>query len=138
MDNNIIAGNGKSRKAIMGKQFLYALLLCLCAQGCAEAIEKDLSKKQVTLTAPSDQVVVPDSSALTFAWDSLEGAIRYKLQVVSPSFDSIVQLYADTTVTGFFYTLPLLTVRGRYQWRVMGLNNTTVSEYSVPWNFTVQ
>ena len=120
------------------KYFFYALVLSLCGQGCAEAIEKDLSKKTVRLMAPSDGIAVADSTALTFAWDSLDGAKQYQLQVVSPSFDSIVYLYADTTIKGFLFTLPVFTVRGRYQWRVLGFNTTSSSEYSAPWNFTVQ
>ena len=117
---------------------MFALLLGLLAQGCAEAIEKDLSKRTVRLLAPSDGVTAADSTAMTFAWDSLEGANRYTVQVVTPSFDSIVTLVADTTLKRFFYTIPQLTIRGRYQWRVMGLNNTSSSGYSVPRNFTVQ
>lgn len=113
-------------------------MLGLLASGCAELIEKDLSKKTVQLVTPSDGIMAADSSAMTFAWDSLDGANRYTLQVVSPSFDSAVLLLADTTMKGFFYNIPLLTVRGRYQWRVMGLNNTSSSEYSTPRNFTVQ
>jgi hypothetical protein len=125
-------------KPIKGQRILFALLLGLLAQGCAEAIEKDLSKRTVRLLAPSDGVTAADSTAMTFAWDSLEGANRYTVQVVTPSFDSIVTLVADTTLKRFFYTIPQLTIRGRYQWRVMGLNNTSSSGYSVPRNFTVQ
>jgi hypothetical protein len=125
-------------KRIKGKYIVYALLFGLLAQGCAETFEKDLSKRTVRLFAPSDGVTAADSAAMTFAWDSLDGANKYTLQVVSPSFDSVVQLLADTTVHGFFYTIPQLTIRGRYQWRVMGLNNTSSSEYSVVRSFTVQ
>jgi hypothetical protein len=125
-------------KRIKGKYLVGALLLAAMVQGCAEALEKDLSKQTVRLVAPSDGIVAPDSSAMTFAWDSLDGASRYTVQVVSPSFDSTVGLYADTTVKGFFFTLPQLTVRGRYQWRVMGSNTTSSSAYSVPRSFTVQ
>jgi hypothetical protein len=124
--------------SINGKRIVFVLLLGLLAQGCAEAIEKDLSKRTVRLIAPSDGITTADSAGMTFAWDSLDGAYRYTLQVVRPSFDSVVSLVADTTVKGFFFTVPQLTVRGRYQWRVMGLNNTSSSEYSVPRNFTVQ
>jgi hypothetical protein len=122
---------------IKRKQLVFALVIGLMVQGCAEALEKDLSKQTVRLVSPADNVIVADSSSLTFAWDSLTDAKRYRLQVVSPSFDSAVYLVADTTVRQLFYTVPQVTVPGRYQWRVMGLNNTSATAYTMR-SFTIR
>lgn len=125
-------------KPVKKRHIAAVLLSGLLITGCAELMEKDLSKQTVRLVAPSDGVVAADSTRMTFAWDSLDGAIRYRLQVVSPSFDSIVRLYADTTLNGFFFTIPVLSDKGKYQWRIMGSNNSSATDYSAPRTFTVQ
>ena len=116
----------------------YLLGAALLLGGCAELIEKDLSKKNVGLIAPSNNVAIPDSLALSFAWDSVDGATQYTLMVATPSFDSIVQLVADTVVTRTSLTLPALNTTGQYQWRVMASNNTSSTPLSAPWTFLLQ
>lgn len=113
------------------------LAAAFLSTGCAEVIQKDLSKLNVILIAPSNNVSIPDSVALTFAWDSLAGAQTYTLQVVTPSFDSVVQLLADTTVYGTYLSLPSFNSPGTFQWRVMASNNTSSTSFSGPWNFQV-
>jgi hypothetical protein len=125
-------------KTINKKRVLYGLAIIVLLQGCAEVLEKDLSKEKVQLVAPSNGISAPDSVALTFAWDSLDGASQYRLQIASPSFDSIVQLIADTPVAGMFLSLPAFSIAGKYQWRVMASNTSSSSPYSAPWTFTIQ
>ena len=119
------------------KTLLCALAGALLIAGCAEMLEKDLSKKNVLLVAPSNGVTEPDSAAITFAWDSVDDAKNYRLQVAMPSFDSIVSLLADTTVYGTFFTLPALDSPGQYQWRVMASNTTSSTPFSTPWTFLI-
>lgn len=116
-----------AKKIIAGVFFFLSLIL----PGCDEALEKDLSKEQVTLLAPVNNLVSGDSSQ-TFAWQSLEDANAYELQIVSPRFDSIVQFVADTTVKTTFFQFSLQP--GSYQWRVRAQNAGSSSLYSVSWN----
>lgn len=120
------------------KPLVYGLAILFLVGGCAEVLETDLSTKQVQLVAPSNGVAIPDSIALTFAWDSVAGANKYLLQIASPSFDSIVQLIADTPVFGTFLYLPAIPNIGQYQWRVMASNSSSSTPFCTPWNFTIQ
>ncbi|HYC28036.1 MAG TPA: hypothetical protein VEB42_04455, partial [Chitinophagaceae bacterium] len=59
------------------------------------------------MLAPANGVSSTDTLQ-TFYWELANGATQYELQVVSPGFDSIVQLIADTTTARNRVTMPLL------------------------------
>ena len=60
-------------------------------------IQKDIKNDIVNIIAPVDNMNTPNNT-ITFWWDELEGAEKYNLQIVKPSFDSITQLIVDTNV----------------------------------------
>jgi predicted secreted protein len=84
-----------------------------------EFIVKDIKNKTVTIIAPSDNLTTPNNS-VTFWWEELEGAEKYNLQIVKPSFSSVIQLITDTTVTSNKFTKVLTP--GAYQWRIKAIN----------------
>ena len=90
-------------------------------------IEKNLKNKTVTLISPGDSLKT-DAQTQLFYWDVVEGAIKYNLQIVSPDFGSITQLFVDSNVarTKFNYTLRA----GTYQWRVRAYNGSSYTEYA--------
>lgn len=104
------------------------LLLFATLSGCDDIIEPDLSSKAVQLIAPSDSVVT-SANVQTFWWKELDGALTYELHVVSTSFDSIVSVVLDTTLTKnqFQYTLG----PGQFQWRVRALNGSSSTPYVI-------
>lgn len=107
----------------------------LLITGCEETTEVVLTDKEVTLLSPVGNLVSNDSIQL-FYWESLQGTVKYRMQIVSPKFDSIVKLIADTLIVSNKFTQKLNP--GKYQWRVRAENNSTVSKYSMLYNLTIQ
>jgi hypothetical protein len=107
------------------------LLLCpfLTAifHGCDDFIEKDLEGKNITILAPMDKLVTSNTS-ITFWWETIEGTLDYNVQVVSPAFDKVEKLWADTFVTGNKFEISL--VPGSYQWRIKGWNGSSQTNFT--------
>ncbi len=95
--------------------------------GCDDLMEKDLSGRTVYLIAPTDSVVTA-ISAQTFWWEEMDGAMAYELNIVTTSFDSIVQLVLDTTISGTQFQHTLWP--GQFQWRVRAVNGSSSSNYT--------
>lgn len=97
------------------------MLLCL-GYGCSDVLEQDLKDEQVVLKAPVDGLVTNDATQV-FWWEALdEPFTAYRIQVVSPSFDSIESLWIDDEVTeGLIYEANLPS--GTYQWTVLATNS---------------
>ena len=110
-----------------------AAILLLC--GCEEALETSLVDKKVVLLAPANNLVTTNTEQ-TFYWETVNGATKYQLTVVTPNFASIAKLVADTLVTKNNFAMTLTP--GVYQWRVRAVNNSTQSAYSDEWKFTIQ
>ncbi|GAB3433031.1 hypothetical protein GCM10027516_43290 [Niabella aquatica] len=104
--------------------------------GCEEVFEQDLSKAAIVLVAPSDSVVTGDTSQ-NFAWEHVGPLANYQLQIVSPRFDSIVILVADTITADNLVQVTLWEGR-QYQWRVRAMNEYSMSPYSQPRTLTIQ
>ncbi|HXB10121.1 MAG TPA: hypothetical protein VNW04_23520 [Puia sp.] len=116
------------------------LIVCLtsfvaCWCGCKEVFEKSLDKSHVTLLGPANNLV-SGSANQSFFWQPIDSGINYELQVVSPTFDSIGQVVADTVAARNL--LPLSLEPGKYQWRVRAFNSSSSTPFSAPWTLTVQ
>lgn len=94
---------------------------------CSEFIEPSIEHRNITILAPADKIET-NSYQQTFWWNPLTDALAYRLQVVSPNFDSVSKLIIDTLIKNekFVYTLD----PGKYQWRVRGENGSSVSNFS--------
>lgn len=101
---------------------------------CKEFIEPNISKSQVTLEAPFDNYQ-SSSYTVSFWWDGVPDALHYRLQIVTPGFDSVGSLVLDSLVTGNKFAFNL--VPGKYQWRVSAENGSSVTQYSSARSFTV-
>jgi hypothetical protein len=86
------------------------------------------------ITAPVDNLVTT-ATTNTFAWEPVDGADKYQIQIVSPKFDSVVMFAVDSSFikTTFTYTL----TPGKYQWRVRASNASTQTSYFTR-SFTIQ
>jgi len=104
--------------------FLAAIAVLLFS--CEDFIEKDLGKKSITVNSPADHAVSPGFN-VTFWWDELKGASKYQLQIVRPSFASMQEFIADTSVSGDRITLTLAP--GTYQWRIRAKNSSSATDY---------
>lgn len=102
------------------KQLLIVLSCMVLFLACTkDFIVKDITNETVNIIAPADNLATPNNS-VTFWWEELDGAEKYNLQIVKPSFSSVIQLITDTMVTSNKFT-KILTP-GTYQWRIKALN----------------
>lgn len=95
---------------------------------CSDVIEQDLGKSSVTILAPANNAVNPNY-VQTFWWEYMDDATSYQLQIVKPSFDSVLVLVVDTTIQSnkFLYSL----LPGNYQWRLKAKNGSSETPFSV-------
>lgn len=96
-------------------------------------VVKDIKNDTVVVLSPVNNFSTPNN-AITFWWEELDGAEKYKLQIVKPSFNSIQQLIVDTNITGDKFSYSLLP--GTYQWRIKGVNNGGSSQFTT-FNLTI-
>jgi hypothetical protein len=120
----------------MSKKYFSILLLTILTvlmYSCKDIIEEDLGKKNVVLLAPADTTKVSTLN-ITFWWEETEGALGYRLQVVTPSFDRVENLVLDTFVnqTTFAYSF----FPGNFQWRLRAENGSSSTPYAVR-SFTI-
>ena len=111
----------------MGKwlrKLLFFTTLCSVVMwtGCEDVLVDDLEGKQLLLVAPGDSVTVVQSN-IQFVWETLEDAVTYNLQVVSPTFSGIQSYVLDSVVTG--NKLAVLLQPGKYSWRVIASNQAS-------------
>jgi hypothetical protein len=121
------------------KRLYYILFVFLIGinllSSCKEFIEPSIAKRQVQLDAPSDHYQ-STKYTVNFWWDEVEDALSYRLQVVTPGFDSIGGLVLDTLVKGNKFAVTLDP--GNYQWRVRAENGSSQTEYTTARTFTVE
>lgn len=112
----------------------YFILLLLCFISCEEIlIVDDISTKEVVLVAPSNNAAL-SSSGVTFSWEAVEYADKYRLQIATPNFDAPQQLVVDTLVSKNSFTQQLNI--GKYEWRVKAVNSGYETAYS-KWSFEI-
>lgn len=85
-------------------------------------LETNISKSTITILAPSDTATIT-SSNVSFWWNTVDGALKYNIQIVKPSFTSVQSLLIDSNITTnkFKYTLN----PGAYQWRIRAINGSS-------------
>lgn len=113
----------------MMRRLIYLVMLFVAMLGaCKEFIEPSLEARHIRLLGPADELE-SNSYGQTFWWESQEDALRYRLQIVSPTFDRVAKLVLDTSVTSdkFIYTLE----PGEYQWRVRAENGSSATAYTI-------
>ena len=106
---------------------LFILGFCLLSS-CNEFFLEDIDDDTVEIFAPVDgtetEIVTP-----TFWWGKVNGAEGYRLQIVSPSFESAEALLRDTLVDGDKFEDTLFP--GEFEWRVRAEN----SEFQTEWSY---
>jgi uncharacterized protein YegP (UPF0339 family) len=88
----------------------------------------NLSLVNVSLISPASKSTVIDKK-VTFWWNSLNGAEKYNLQIVSPSFSNPLELISDQWVTTNSFTMELPA--GNYEWRVKAANSFSETTFSL-------
>ncbi len=104
-----------------GKLIIAFFIVLIGLSACQkDIIVKDIENETVTALSPPDGFNTPNNS-VTFWWEEVDGAEKYNIQIVSPSFSNIQQLITDSSVTTDKFTQVLTP--GTYQWRVRATNN---------------
>ncbi len=67
------------------------------------------------LLAPEDGVTLPAMGKVTFLWEAMEGAGRYKLEIILPAGQAVV---FETDGPGRDQYLEAFSMGGVYQWQV--------------------
>lgn len=109
------------------KKIYLSGLFAISLYGCSDIIESSVEDKKVMLLAPADQSIQHLYNQ-KFWWEKVEDAFKYRVQIVSPSFDSIVSMVCDSMVSGNQFSMVLTP--GIYQWRVRGENGSSYTAYS--------
>jgi hypothetical protein len=119
----------------MKKKISYiALLTLVCIVACKKGIlVSNISNKTITVNAPADNLKTPVSK-VTFWWEAVEGADKYNVQVVKPSFTNVAQLVVDTNLTLTKWNITLQP--GIYQWRIRAINSGYSTAYQT-YNLTI-
>ncbi len=107
---------------------LYYLLGFLLVISCELITEPDIEDSEVILIAPANNLKT-ETTTHTFWWEHVPDAERYNLLIVSPTWDSVVQLVVDTNLSSnkFVATLP----PGEYDWAVSAYNSSSSTGYYI-------
>jgi len=106
------------------------LLLLIVTTACEDILEKDITNSAVQINYPLANTNIY-SNAVNFQWSKLDGATKYRIQVITPSTAVVI----DSTVTTNNLNIPL--TEGSYQWRVRAENNAYTSTYTNNTAFTI-
>ncbi len=102
-------------------------LSILVVSGCQTFFEEDITDQKVLLLAPGNNIET-DIATQTFWWNQIEGASNYRLQVVTPSFESVESVILDTLTEANRFTKALYP--SGFQWRVRAENSGFITDWS--------
>lgn len=112
------------KKMTIRNTFLFLVLIVI--SGCKTFFEEDITNQTVAILSPA-RGTVTEIASQTFWWQKVEGAMKYRLQIVTPSFDSTEVLVLDTLVASDKFMVNLFP--SVYEWRVRAEN----SGWQTPW-----
>lgn len=93
-----------------------------------DSIELDLTDLEFTLLTPQDEATLSEAS-VDFDWNSLDGAIRYRFWLATPTLTNPEKIIVDSTFTTS--KISLMLAPGRYQWQVRAENESSNTNYKV-------
>jgi len=108
--------------------------LVLFLGSCRDIIEKDISSDTPELILPAVNDTLA-TNPLHVKWTALEGATKYRIEIVSPSFTNIQEYALDSIVTGTNFFMDLDS--NVYQIRLTALNAGYTSQTTSPRTFWV-
>ncbi len=104
------------------------------SKGPDDPIVPDISGKRVTIVAPVDGTEITEGT-VSFRWNELNGADRYRVTVVSPDFEHASLVVKDAVIyrdpLEMSYGFEIELAPGNYQWSVQAFNATYESTRSV-------
>jgi len=82
------------------------VLTLVAISSCKDIIAEDLTGKTPVLILPQSNDTV-QTNPVHFKWDAVEGATRYRLQIVRPNFGNITDFVLDSMVTATDFYMAL-------------------------------
>ena len=113
---------------------LLAISIITMLYSCKDFIEPSITDQQVHINAPANGYQ-STSYTVNFWWDTVEDALTYRLQIVTPEFQNTGALITDTLIKGNKFSFNLTP--GSYQWRVKAENGSSQTVYSSTQSFSV-
>lgn len=106
----------------MSKKFISRIMiltLSLSLFGCKDFVEKNISEETPILVLPSNNSTI-NANPVHIKWEELEGATKYRIEIVSPEFANIQSFPLDSIVSGtnFFFGLD----SAQYEIRITAMN----------------
>lgn len=111
----------------MNKIVYIVMAMLLVFAACDDFFDEELEGKTVELVSPADNLET-SSTSFTFWWNAVDGATKYNLQIVNPTFEQIERLVLDTNLTETQYEYQLYP--GNFQWRVKAMNGSSETDYT--------
>ncbi len=110
------------------------LVLSLSLFSCKDFVATNISGKTPVLLTPvaNDSTV---STPVSFNWETLEGATKYRLIVVSPSFSAMKKYVLDTMVTKTSFSFALDS--NQYELKLQAINAGYESQILGPVKFKI-
>jgi hypothetical protein len=107
--------------------YLFTVLLCSFALSCTDIFEIDLQQQKVKLLTPQDNLLTTEI-VHEFLWEEVEGALEYRLQIVSPSWESLEKVVLDTLIPNAKFNHTLYS--SEFTWRVKAVNGSSETPYT--------
>jgi hypothetical protein len=115
--------------------FLLAIAVSLLTfSSCKDIVAEDISNRIPELIIPTLNDTVMQNPVM-FKWEEMEGATKYHLQVVSPSFSTISDYVLDTIVSGTTFSFPLDS--NQFELKLTAMNGGYTSQTLGPIKFWV-
>lgn len=112
----------------------FSILVVSVLFSCNKIIEEDISDDIPILILPQNNATI-STNPVHFKWHEMNGATKYHLEIVSPSFDNISSYDLDSIVTGgnFYFNLD----SNQYEFRITAMNGAYSSKTLGPISFVV-
>lgn len=114
--------------------YLITAIASLAFISCEKIVAEDISDNTPYLIIPALNDTI-DSNPVQFKWQPLEGASKYRLEVVKTSFSNIQAYVLDSIVTGTTFSMNLDS--SEYQVQLRAINGGYESVISTPRTFWV-
>lgn len=111
---------------------LFSLVSLLFFMSCDDILEENISNDLVTPITPTSESVIT-TNVINFAWNAIDGADDYRLQVLDNDQNNLIVLDSLVSETSFQHPLN----PGNYEWRIRGENFAYKTAYSFPISFSV-
>jgi hypothetical protein len=116
------------------KACVLVMLPMFILSSCKDIIAKNISGNTPEIITPTLNDTLA-KSAVTFTWNEMKGATKYRLQIASPSFENISSYVLDTTITKTTFAVGLDS--NQYEYKLTAINAGYESNVLGPIRFWV-